>query len=102
MTSVLGEFSQIPPLKRYIVGPDASGYMFSIVDGVPAVPDDLAANSVLLDMGKTVQAGTYLMRKVKLVTDVGDDDYGVGYISLDTNSVTVSATPYLQNISRLN
>lgn len=102
MSAVLAAPSQLAPRTRYVVLPDASGHMFTVTDGALAGVTILPVNTVLEDMGKTITVGAYLMRKVKRVTDAGDAAYGVGYISLNTESVTVSSTAYSQGVVRLN
>jgi len=97
MSSVAGAFSQVAPFKRWIVGADAVGKLYSKADGTTVVASP-AARTVLKDMGKTVfLAGGGVLRKVAVLpTPATTGPVVTGYIWIS------DTVPAPQNITLLN
>jgi hypothetical protein len=100
MTSVLSYKSQIPPFTYYIVE-NNGGYMLTSL--VLDETLELSANTVLVDMGKTVIIGGYIYRKVQIhtVDNVVTPDGATGFICLNSDSAPLFGEAN-QGVSKLN
>ena len=86
MSSVVREFSQVAPFKRYV----ASGGAGQLYTALGATLPTVTEGTVLRDMGKTVflSNGAVVLRKVQaLPVPNVSPAYGTGYIRLGDASV---------------
>ena len=86
MSSVVREFSQVAPLKRYV----ASGGAGQLYTALGAALGTVTSGTVLRDMGKTVflSNGTVLRKVQALPVPNTSPAYGTGYIRLGDASVS--------------